>query len=103
MTPVLQATTPAQEAYNRSFGATRATIERAFGVLKRRFRLGLWLLKYPYNFCLKKTDFQIYVVSFIFWKGCQEVIIHLEIISQLTVKSYNPSQMLRRQRWNNFV
>lgn len=40
MTPVLRPETPSQEAYNRAFGPTRATIERAFGVLKRRFRYG---------------------------------------------------------------
>lgn len=38
MTPILDPQTPSDEAYNRTFGATRATIERAFGVWKRRFR-----------------------------------------------------------------
>lgn len=39
LTPVLEPQTASEEAYDRSLGATRATIERAFGVFKRRFRL----------------------------------------------------------------
>ena len=38
LTPVLDVTNPSEEAYNRSLTATRATIERAFGVWKGRFR-----------------------------------------------------------------
>ena len=37
MTPILNPTTPPQEAYNRAHITTRNTIERCFGVLKRRF------------------------------------------------------------------
>lgn len=38
LTPVLETQNESEEAYNRCFCATRATIERAFGVLKARFR-----------------------------------------------------------------
>lgn len=37
LTPLLHTQTPAEEAFNRSHISTRNTIERVFGVLKRRF------------------------------------------------------------------
>ncbi|XP_048750173.2 putative nuclease HARBI1 [Ostrea edulis] len=38
MTPILHPTTPQEERYNASHAKTRNCVERAFGVLKSRFR-----------------------------------------------------------------
>ena len=49
--PVLQPTLPAQRRYNRSHMATRITVERCFGVLKRRFLCLQQKLRYSSDFC----------------------------------------------------
>ena len=38
MTPLSNATTPSEQAYNTAHTKTRAVIERCFGLLKSRFR-----------------------------------------------------------------
>lgn len=40
MTPILQPTSLAQEKYNKAHAKGRVVVERAFGVLKSRFRYG---------------------------------------------------------------
>ena len=50
LTPVLQPTLPAQRRYNRSHIATRITVERCFGVLKRRFLCLQQKLRYTSDF-----------------------------------------------------
>ncbi|KAB0798890.1 hypothetical protein PPYR_06770 [Photinus pyralis] len=52
LTPFLNPRTPAEERYNRSHVATRNTIERTFGVLKRRFPCLFLGLRNTVHVCL---------------------------------------------------
>lgn len=56
LTPFLEPQGPSQEAYNRALKATRCSVERAFGVLKKRFRLSCLHLK-------KSVIFQSYIAT----------------------------------------
>jgi len=75
MTPVINATTAADQAYNKRHSKTRNTIERAFGLLKMRFR------------CLHKTGGCLQSPP----TGCVHIICTCAVLHNICIDNHVPA------------